>query len=127
MVIGEASFKTRPTYNSGRGSPIDGGFSAKPAPYKSGSIEESKVAAAPKEVSHVSSNATSSHHRNIIRHKCEGRGHMKHGCSNQRRVLFVDAEYITESEDEAPKLEDETEKSDGDTVLVIPNLIWRIC
>ena len=92
-VLEKQASENCPTYNSGRrgSSPIDGGFSAKPTPYKSRSIEQSKVAAAPKEVSQVSSNATSSHHRNIICHKCRGRGHMKRECSNQRRVLLVDA------------------------------------
>ena len=114
--------ETHPTYNSGRrgSSPIDGGFSAKPTPYKSGSIEQSKVAAAPKEVSHVSSNASSSHHHNIICHKCGGRGHMKHECSNQQRVILVDAEYISESEDETPKLVDEIKRGHGDTILCYP-------
>ena len=122
-VLEKQASETRPTYNSGRrgSSPIDGGFSAKPTPsYKSGSIEQSKVAAAPKEVSQVSSSATSSHHRNIICHKCGGRGHMKHECSNQRRVLLVDAEYISESEDETPKLEDGIERGHGDTILCYP-------
>ena len=51
-VLEKQASETRPTYNSGRRgfSPIDGGFSAKPTPYKSGSIEQSKVAAVPKEV-----------------------------------------------------------------------------
>ena len=74
-VLEKQASETRPTYNSGRrgSSPIDGGFSAKPTPYKSGSIEQSKVAAAPKEVSQVSCSAMSPHHRNIICHKCGGR------------------------------------------------------
>ena len=52
-VLEKQASETRRTYNSGQrgSSPIDGGFSAKSTPsYKSGSIEQSKVAAAPKEV-----------------------------------------------------------------------------
>ena len=45
---------------------------------------------------------------------------MKHECSNQRRVLLVDAEYISESEDETPKLKDGIERGHGDTILCYP-------
>ena len=62
-----------PTYSSTRhiSSHVDGGYSAKPAvSYKSTSVEQNKVAAAPKEVSQAAS--SSSHHSNVICHKCGG-------------------------------------------------------
>ena len=37
-----------------------------------------------------------------------------------RRVLLVDAEYISESEDETPKIEDGIERGRGDTILCYP-------
>lgn len=45
---------------------------------------------------------------------------MKHECSNQPRVLLLDAEYISESEDETPKLDDGIKRGHGDTILCYP-------
>ena len=65
---------SRPTYSSARrdSSHTDGGFSAKPAvSYKPASVEHSKMAAAPKEVSQTAS--STSHHSHIICHRSEER------------------------------------------------------
>ncbi|CAM0951129.1 unnamed protein product [Alopecurus aequalis] len=113
---------SRPTYGSVRrvSSQVDGGLSAKPAAsYKSTSVEHSKIAAAPKEVSQAASSA--SHHSNIICHKCGGRGHIMRECPNQKKILLVDDAYVSESDNEMPPLEDAIAE-DGHVVNCWPQL-----
>nr|XP_051202024.1 uncharacterized protein LOC127315589 [Lolium perenne] len=123
-VLEKQSADIRPSYNSGRRSSShvdDGKFNAKPAvSSKSMSIEHSKVAAASKEVSQSAS--STSHHSNIICHKCGGRGHIMRECPNRKTILLVDDAYISDSEDEMPPLEDDTTNDDGTALDAWPAL-----
>jgi hypothetical protein len=129
-VLEKQSTDIRPSYNSGRRSSShvdDGKFNVKPAvSSKSASIEHSKVAAASKEVSQSAS--STSHHSNIICHKCGGRGHIMRECPNRKTILLVDDAYISESEDEMPPLEDDTNNDNATALdawpaLTVPSLM----
>ena len=43
-------------------------------------------------------------------------------CPNRKKILLVDDAYISESEDEMPRLEDETEKDNGNVLDCYPEL-----
>ena len=43
-------------------------------------------------------------------------------CPNQKQILLVDGAYISESEDEMPPLEDDTENKDANVVDAWPEL-----
>ncbi|KAK1619182.1 hypothetical protein QYE76_024699 [Lolium multiflorum] len=129
-VLEKQTTEIRPSYSSGKrhsSHSDNAGFNSKSAAsYKSVSNEHGKIVAAPKEVSQSAS--STSHHSNIICHKCGGRGHIMRECPNRKTILLVDDAYISESEDEIPTLEDDTTNDDGTALdawpaLTVPSLM----
>jgi hypothetical protein len=120
-VLEKQAVEIRPSCSIGRrsSSHVDDGSNIPATSYKSVSNEQGKVSVAYKEVSPSAS--STSHHSNIVYHKCGGRGHMCM-CPNKKQILLVDDAYISESEDGMPELEDDTNKYDGKSIYCWPHL-----
>jgi hypothetical protein len=78
-VLGKQALEIRPSYIFGRrsSSHVDDDNTKLATSYKLVSNEQGKVSAAHKEVSQFAS--STSHHSNIVSHKCGGRGHIMRG------------------------------------------------